>query len=178
MPIEAPGRSLSAYVSELVARLAEGDPPAFGRLRVIVAGQRGRIGLDDEAVEASFNAAGLEVVPAPSGQPLDGEGWTDRATVCAILDGTMEMTDAILSGHLQVRGAADSAFRFLTAVDILLDGAARIPALQHLARQFRAAGPSRSADSSEAPAPRVRFGPKEQRATEETLLHRLDLWSD
>jgi|HubBroStandDraft_5_1064220.scaffolds.fasta_scaffold87518_3 hypothetical protein len=181
MPTEGAERTLGAYVGELVAILADSDPAAFVRLRAIVAGYRGRIGLDDEVVEVFFNAAGMSVMPAPSGLPVHGEGSTDRATVCAILDGTLELTDAILSGHLQVRGDCEAAMRLFAAIDILLDGSTRIPQLQHLAHQFRDGARKRHAGGKNVRPPALRpgvpFGPGDLPVAEEALLRRSDLWS-
>jgi len=68
---------------------------------------------------------------------VDGWGATDSATVLALLDGVLEISDAILDGYLRVTGAAQDITRFFLAVEILLDASPRVPALQKLADRFR-----------------------------------------
>lgn len=134
---EAPCRSLAEYVYELVAALADTDPGAVSRMRSVVGARRALIRLDDEAVHVAFGPAGLVVEEAPAGS-VDGEGATDRGTVLDLLDGDLEVADAILDGRLEVRGEVDAVVRMFLAVEILLDGSTRSPALQALARDFRA----------------------------------------
>ena len=136
-------------------RLGEADPAALERLRQTVGGHRARLRLDAEAVDVRFDPDGLRV-EEPAGEPVDGEGETDRATVLDLLDGYLEVTDAILDGRLRVTGAVDEIARMFAAIEILLDGSARAPALQRLARDFRE-DPGRAPPA--APQRRSRSGP-------------------
>ena len=105
-------------------------------MRRVVGRRRARIGLDDETVDVEFGTGGALVVERPSGD-VDGEGSTDRQTVLDLLDGYIEVGDAIMDGRLHVVGAVDEIAQMFEAIEILLDGAARIPPLQDLARDFR-----------------------------------------
>jgi hypothetical protein len=138
-----------------VRRLGEADPAALERMRQIVGGRRARFRVDDEAVEIRFEPDGLRI-EEPGGEPVDGEGETDRATVLDLLDGYLEVTDAILDGRLRVSGAVDEIARMFAAIEILLDGSARAPALQRLARDYRD-DPAHEPPS--APRRRSRSGP-------------------
>jgi hypothetical protein len=105
-------------------------------MRRVVGARRARIRLDDEVVDVAFDVEGLRV-GEPAGA-VDGEGTTDRQTVLDLLDGYLEVTDAILDGRLLVVGDTDDTARMFAAIEILLDGSTRIPPLQELARDFRA----------------------------------------
>jgi hypothetical protein len=131
-----PCRTLAEYIDELIARLDAAEPAAVTRMRAAVGTCRARIRLDDEAVDVSFDVDGGLRVDEPSG-PVDGEGATDRQTVLDILDAYVEVTDAILDGRLAITGATENVQRIFVAIEILLDGSTRVPALQKLARDFR-----------------------------------------
>ena len=133
---EVPRRTLAQYVAELVRRLEQAEPDAVARMRAVVGSRRARIRLDDEAVDVEFGPDGSLLVGEQAGD-VDGEGATDRGTVLDLLDGNVEVTDAILDGRLRVSGAVDELARMFAALEILLDGSARAPALQRLAREFR-----------------------------------------
>jgi hypothetical protein len=168
-----PCRSLGEYVEELVARLGSGDPAALARLRRAVGRRRARIRLDDETIEVAFANGRLAV--EPPGGLVDGEGETDRQTVLDLLDGWLEITDAILDGRLRVVGTLEAVSRMFLAIEILLDGSARLPALQELARDFRA-DPCRPAPGGPRSASRhARWYPPGVGGAEQSLLERLDL---
>jgi SCP-2 sterol transfer family len=120
---------------ELIGRLDAAEPEAGERMRGVVGRRRAQISLDDETVDVDFDGDELRVEP-PSGR-VDGEGTTDRHTVLDILDGYIEVTDAILDGRLTIVGETEDVSRMFIAVEILLDGSTRIPPLQDLARDFR-----------------------------------------
>ena len=143
-------------------------------MRQTVGAHRARLRLDDEAVDVWFEPGGLRV-EAPGDEPVDGEGETDRATVLDLLDGHLEVTDAILDGRLRIHGELDEIARMFAAIEILLDGSARAPALQRLARDFRD-DPAREPPT--APRRRSRRGPWHPTgpdAAELELLERLGL---
>jgi hypothetical protein len=161
-------------VEELVARLGAAEPEAVERMRRVVGTRRARIRLDDEAVEVVFGADGRLRVEAAGGR-VDGEGGTDRQTVLDLLDGYLEVTDAILDGRLAVAGETDSIARMFVAIELLLDGATRIPPLQELARDFRD-DPCR--EPRRRPTERSRRGPWHATGgdpAERALLDRNDL---
>ena len=164
-------RTLGEYVAELVRRLGQADPDALARMRAVVGARRARIRLDDEAVDVELGPDGVLRVSEPAGD-VDGEGATDRATVLDLLDGNLEVTDALLDGRLRVYGGVDELARMFTALEILLDVSARAPALQRLAREFRdesAAAPPIARSRAEPWHP---TGPDDE---ELALLARLDL---
>jgi hypothetical protein len=167
MSIEPPCRTLTEYVGELVARLGAADPEALERMRAVVDGRRARIVVGDEAVDVRFSGDDLLVEPA-DGAP-DGTGMTDRATTLELLDGYLEVTDAILDGRLDVTGTVDDVERMFLAIEILLDVAARAPALQDLAADYRA-DPCR--EPRRAPPPPLSVARGE---SERALLDRLGL---
>jgi hypothetical protein len=171
---EPPCRSLAGYVDELVTALGEADASAVARMRSVVGTRRARIRLDDEAIHVAFGPAGLVVEEVADG-PVDGEGATDRATVLDLLDGHVEVTDAILDGRLEVRGNVDGVVRMFLAIEILLDGSTRAPALQALARDFRA-DPCREPRRPPVRATRRKpWYPAGSDAEEHALLGRLGL---
>jgi len=150
-------RTLGEYVAELVRRLGEADPAALERMRRTVGSRRARFRVDDEAVDVWFEPDGGLRVEEPAGhREVDGEGEADRGTVLDLLDGYLEVTDAILDGRLRVFGAVDEIARIFAAIEILLDCSARAPALQRLARDFRD-DPAREPPA--APQRRSRGGP-------------------
>ncbi len=171
MSIEPPCRTLAEYVGELIARLGAADPAALERMRAAVDGRRARIVLGEEAVDLRFAGDDLIVEPPGTGAP-DGTGVTDRATTLELMDGYLEVTDAILDGRLDVTGTVDDVERMFAAVEILLDVAARAPALQDLAADYRA-DPCR--EPRRAPPPPLSVtSPESERA----LLDRLGLLPD
>jgi len=172
-----PYRTLAEYVRELVGRLGEADADAAARLRDAVAGRRARIRLDDEAVDVAFRDARLEVRKS-GGRHVDGEGATDRGTVLDLMDGWIEVKDAILDGRLEVRGTPEDVHRIFVAIEILLDASARAPALQRLGRDFRG-DPCRPPRGRPRPATRSApwFPPRVEEA-EEAMLERLGLLPD
>jgi hypothetical protein len=171
MSIEPPCRTLAEYVAELIRWLGDADAEALERMRAVVDGRRARIVLDDEAVDVRFAGAALVVEPAGAG-PVDGEGVTDRATTLELMDGYLEVTDAILDGRLDVTGTVDDVERMFLAIEILLDVAARAPRLQDLAADYRA-DPCREPRRSPPPPP-----PAATRESERSLLERLGLLPD
>ncbi|MBI2368669.1 MAG: SCP2 sterol-binding domain-containing protein [Deltaproteobacteria bacterium] len=169
-------RTLAEYVVALVERLAGADPLALARIRQIVGRRRARIVLDDEAVDIVFGPEGLLVGP-PAAHTVDGEGITDRSTVLDLLDGYLEVTDAILDGRVRISGDADNVARMLLGIEILLDGASRIPSLQALARDFRA-DPLREPPGRPRPVMRARqtsWYPADRPIDEDDLLFHLGL---
>ena len=171
MSIEPPCRTLAEYVSELIGRFAAADPQALERLRTVVDGRRARLVLDDEAVDVRFSGDRLLVEP-PGPDPPDGTGVTDRATTLALLDGYLEVTDALLDGRIDASGTVDDVERMFLAIEILLDVAARAPGLQDLAADYRA-DPCREPRRA-PPAPIADTNPGSERA----LLDRLGLLPD
>ena len=164
-------------MSALIAALGRADPAALARLQRIVRGRRARIRLDDEAVEIRFVRDTLVVEPATGLSPVDGTGTTDRATVFDLMDGHLEVSDAISTGRLDVVAEVDAVAVMFAAIEILIDASSRSPDLQALAREFRER-------SGEPPMRAVRPHPVAVRpaegvaAHENALLARLDLLPD
>jgi hypothetical protein len=130
-----PCRSLGEYVAALVGRLGEEEPALLARLGEVVGARCARISLDQETVEVRFRA-GRVVVTEPTIGEADGEGGTDRYTTLDLLDGRLEVTDAILEGRLWAKGEVESVVRIFLAIEILLDGSTRNPELQRLALDY------------------------------------------
>ena len=171
--------SLGEYVEALVASLGAADPAALARLRRVVGQRRARIVLDHSAIDVEFRDDRLVAGPVGSGR-VHGEGATDRETVLDLLDGRLEVTDAILDGRLRVRGATDATVRMFTAIEILLDASPRTPALQALAAHFRRHPPSaaRPEPTAGTPVRRTSWYPDERPPGEDALLARHDLLPD
>jgi hypothetical protein len=134
----APARcqTLAAYIEQLVERLADGEPASAARLREVVGARRARITLDAETVEVRFEGLRLVAEPDPPPGPVDGEGRSDRLTTLALLDGTLEVTDALLEGRLHAIGEPESLARIFQAIEILLDAATRVPRLPRLSLDY------------------------------------------
>lgn len=160
-----PCRTLGDYVAALVDRLAAGEPGSHRRLVDLVGPRRARITLDHETVEVFHENDALVVEAGPNGKPLSGWGSTDRQTVLDLLDGYVEVNEAILDGRIRVEGGVDDVSRMFQAIEILLDASTRIPSLPRLAEDFRR-DPCR-------PAPEPRPGARTVRRRRLTG-HRLD----
>ncbi len=132
-----PCRALGEYIGELVRRLDEGEPSGGARLRAVAGPLRARIQVDGETVEIGFSRGALRIDPGPTRRRVDGIGRCDRQTVLDLLNGYMEVTDAILGGYLEVTGNVDAVTRMGQAIEVLLDAATRVPALHQLADDYR-----------------------------------------
>jgi hypothetical protein len=84
---------------------------------------------------------------------VDGEGGTSRGVVLEILDGRLEVSDAIRDGSIFARGDIESVSRIFHAIEIILDVSARSPDLRAIAARFRAeaAGTDRPRPGSASP---------------------------
>ena len=131
-----PGTKLGEYIAALIDALGAANPAALARMRQVVGERRARIVLDDEAVDISFDFTGLRVQTAAAETEINGMGATDSATVLALLDGYLEVADAILDGRLHVSGMPEDITRMFIAIEILLDTSPRTPVLQALAARF------------------------------------------
>jgi len=103
--------------------------------------------------------------------PAHGAGWTDAGTVAAILAATVEATQAVLAGRVQIVGEPDAVTAMLHVVEILLDVSVRVPEMQRLGREFVASVGTPAA----APAPALAWYPHELTDAELDLLGELDL---
>ncbi len=166
--------SLREYVIALLRALEEGFPAEFSRLKDIVGSRRARITLDNESVEVYVAPEGLRVVKAPGDGRVDGSGRTARATVLNLLKSHTEVIDCILNDTLRVFGAPDAVIRMFLAIEILLDASPRSPALQSIAERFLVEQQLSHAPSTPSPRPGPWY-PFASNATEQVLLHRLDL---
>ncbi len=175
--------TLGDYISELIRVLGSAHPAALARMREVVGNRRARIVLDDEVVDVAFGPESLNIQPATNhanvegaGASLDGEGATDSGTVLDLLDGYLEVTDAILDGRLHVFGVAEDVVRMFVAIEILLDASPRTPALQALAFKFQVN--RRGRRGSPAPGTRGSWYPFACEGREHELLARLRLLPD
>src|SRR5690606_32088629 len=92
-----------------------------------------RIRLDRESVIVRFQGEELVVTESTGKEAVDGDGRTDRVTTLRLLDGSLEVTEAILQGRLDARGEVEDLSRILQAIEVLLDASTRVPDLPRLA---------------------------------------------
>ena len=157
--------SLWEWIEGLVEALHD-DPWGTGdRLHDLVQGYTARILLDDEAVLVSMPGRRLERLPPSSAVRLDGSGSTTSAVVVAVLDGGLELTDAVERGLVQAQGSTDAVLRMFHAIELILDASSRVPALRLLADEFRRAAAEEAEGALEQAASLV--------SGEEALLDRL-----
>ena len=109
-------------------------------------------------------------------QSINGSGQTDSKTVLDLLNGSLEVHDAIVSGRLEVSGNVNDVSRMFLAIDILLDASSRSPELQELASSFEADRETRAARWS-GPSPEAGYDLFADREAHRRLLARLDLLS-
>jgi hypothetical protein len=166
---------LAEYIAALIDLLGEASPAALARLKLVVGDRRARIWLDDESVEVVFEQDGLLILPPADDSNLSGEGATNSATVLALLNGELEVADAILSGRLRVAADAANVARMFSAIEILLDAAPRTPALQELAARFQRERLQYRQQTQSAMARRLNWYPFSSDPEELSLLNRLDL---
>jgi hypothetical protein len=173
-----PARSLRDHVRALLDGLAAGEPGAVARMRAVVGSRRAAITVDDETVLVAFRGGQPQVEAIDGAAPHDavaGTGVTDRQTVLALLNGDLEVSEAIERGTLEIIGTLDDVIRMGAAIEILIDGAVRVPALQRLARDYRD-------DPDKGPyapvRPPGRSDRARQRDREHDILSRLGLLSD
>jgi hypothetical protein len=148
------GTPLRSWIQALVDALDEDEWGAAARLRAVVAGYSARIVLDDETVLVSMPDGELEWHAADASMPVDGEGGATSGVVLAILEGTLEVTDAVERGLVQAAGSPEAVVRMFHAIELILDASARVPALRRLADDFRReADRSRTRGLAERPRP-------------------------
>lgn len=139
-----PCRTLAEYLREIVRRVGESDPAALERLRAVAGARRARLTLDAERVTVAFTRRGFVArdqragSTRPGAPRMAGEGATTRRATLALLDGWQETSDAVVLGELEMRGSIEDVTRMGVAIEIVLDVAARSPALQRLAADYRA----------------------------------------
>jgi hypothetical protein len=174
MSLPARPLSLGEYIAALIALLGEASPAALARLKLIVGDRRARISLDDESVEVVFDQDRLLVLPIGDDSELSGAGATDSATVLDMLNGDLEVVDAVLSGKLRVVAETVDIGRIFSAIEIILDAAPRTPALQELAARFQKER-FQSVRQGRTTSPLVDWYPFSSSQEEIELLARLDL---
>ncbi len=167
MSTEAPTRTgLASWIAALVDAL-DADPSGAGaRLRHVVEGRRARIALDDDVVVVSMENGEIAITPDDPNEIVDGLGFTTTDVVLGILAGEVEVATAVERGLLDVAGSPDAVTRMLHAIELLLDGSARVPALRRLADRFVA-----EAGTSPIPLP----AETDITATELSMLQQLGL---
>lgn len=166
--------SLADYISELIRFLGEAHPAALLRMRNVVGARRARIILDRESVDVSFDGGSFNVTPAGADNVVDGVGETDSDTVLDLLNGYLEVTEAILTGRMLIQGDTDDISRIFIAIEILLGASPRTPALQALAQSFEQDRQGRSRRGRPDQG-RPTFYPFASSQAEEQLLARLEL---
>jgi len=129
--------TLANYIIALLEALRHCDPDAYGRVCHVVGQRSARIQLDDEVVIARMHLGALQVESGTDGGgDVSGEGRTTSATVLALLDGSLEVSEALLNDAISVQGELEQVNRMFQAIEILLDASPRCPELQALNRDF------------------------------------------
>ena len=168
---------LGHYIRALIDVLGAEHPAALARMRAVVGDREASIVLDDEAVLVVFRQDRLEVKLDLSRDDREAAtanlGVTDSGTVLDLLDGYLEVTDAILDGRLRISGTPEDVVRMLVAIEILLDASPRTPALQALASRFQSA--QRKVKRSTTRGGGGSWYPFSSSARERHLLAQLDL---
>jgi hypothetical protein len=170
--------TLADYIRELIERAAAAEPASMVRLRGIVGERSAIIKVDEEAVLVGFVQDWLSAETIPAGAsmpPADGVGETDRQTVLGLLAGRIEVTQAIETDRLRLRGTTDGIVRMSRAIEILIDVAVRAPPLQQLSVAYRS-DPTRAPLTPQPPDPGLRRAAL--RAAELAMLGRLGLLPD
>ncbi len=157
---------LAAWITELVEALDRDRFGAGRRLRQVVDGYRARIVLDGEAVLVSMDHDEIAIGPDDPDAAVDGWGATTTDVVLAILAADIEVAEAVERGQLQIMGATEAVARILHAIELLLDGSARVPELRHLAARFI---------DEAGTTPLSASAPTDVRVVEEAMLERLGL---
>ena len=128
---------LKVYITALIEDLHECDPDAYVRMCHVVGKRSARIQLDEEAVIVRMNLGMLQVESSTGeADVVSGEGKTTRATVLALLDGSLEVSEAILNDSIAVYGELEQINRMFQAIEIILDASPRCPELQRLSQKF------------------------------------------
>lgn len=170
-------RPLEEYISDLIGTLASEQFRLFDRMRQVVGDRSARIDLDEESVVVRFVGGALRTDTDLS-TPADGYGATDSTTVVDILDGLLDVSEAITTGRLRVVGEAEDIHRMFLAIEILLDASARSYRLQAIAADFRA-DPCHQRVQPHVPHPTLRLRhPVVPSDSETALLDSLGLLPD
>jgi hypothetical protein len=145
MSTDSSAMGLRFWIPELVAALDTDRCGAGVQLWSAVVGRSARITLDDDTVFVRCTSVGrLEVRSAENGDvtAVDGEGSTTTFAVHALLDGEIELNQAVVDGRIDIRSSIDDALWMYRVVELLLDGSSRVPRLRELKRQFYGDSPS------------------------------------
>src|SRR5262249_15609856 len=156
--------------------LQAANPAALARLRVIVGARKARIIVDGERADVWFHGEKLRVLGSTARRSVNGSGQTDSRTVLDLLNGYLEVNEAIVSGRLEVSGDVNDVSRMFLAIDILLATSSCSPELQELARSFEADHETRGA-RWRGPSQGRGYDLFADRDAHRSLLARLDLLS-
>jgi hypothetical protein len=157
---------LADWITELVGALDRDRFGAGRRLRQVVDGYQARIVLDGEAVLVSMDHDEIDIGPDDPDAAVDGWGSTTTEVVLAILAADIEVAEAVERGQLEVVGSTEAVSRMFHAIELLLDGSARVPELRRLAARFI---------DEAGPKPLTATAPTSVALIEEAMLQRLGL---
>ncbi len=139
MSTDLPTAGLEFWIPELVAALDTDRCGAGEKLWSIIVGRSARITLDKDRVFVRCTTVGhLDVLRAENDDVIvvDGEGSTTTFVVLALLAGELELNQSIFDGTIEIRSSIDDALWMYRVLELLLDGASRVPRLRELKRQF------------------------------------------
>ncbi|WP_253746453.1 MULTISPECIES: hypothetical protein [unclassified Ruegeria] len=131
-------RHLRDWIVALYAALEEAEPHSAAAIRKLAGAQLSRMVLDADRVTVRFVEDRLQVrrIRASTAQLKTPNGATNRITVTALLQGYMEISEAIAQDQIRLRGTADEVMAICAIIEVLVDASTRVPALQRLAAAF------------------------------------------
>jgi hypothetical protein len=92
---------LSDYIKGLIDALGAANPAALAPMRAIVGAGKARIIVDDERADVWFKGETLRVLGSSHRRSVNGSGQTDSRTVLDLLNGYLDVNEAILIGSLE-----------------------------------------------------------------------------
>lgn len=174
-------RRLADWIRALLAALDAAEPAAGAAIRRLAGASRAVIGLDAERAAVRFETGGFQAgrlvarrLPPAGGGAASGCAWggTDGATVAALLGGHLEVSEAVASGRLDLRGSAAEVIAMCAILETLIDASTRVPELQRLAADYLAASEAAGAPADAPAARAARRARAAERAARETAFLR------
>ena len=160
---------LADWIVALFAALEEAEPHSADGIRRLAGKRYAIIGLDDDLARVAFRGDRLEARRRVRwGSP---SGRTDSTTVTDLLASYAEVSDAIADGRIDIVGQAEDVIAIASIIEVLVDAATRIPAMQTLSESFLASRGGSTEDGA------IRFRERrrkkaDERARERELLER------
>lgn len=129
-------RTLDGFVRRSLAILEHEHPAGYRRLHAALGRRRVELGLDGDPFVLAVAGARIRLEPAASERACAAVEL-GRATVVSILDGEVELLDAVLADHLHVRGSIAELGELWDATRLYLHGLIRCPSIPPLLDALR-----------------------------------------